>query len=209
MNVISRLKDIRKLSPIWWAICAVVVFHAASRWPAVASLMVVFFYCLIKASQEGCGRRNFYLGLAIGMGIYSWHLRFFTNIFSGAALILWLVLALWVGLFMMLASHYQRRRSVPLQCVMLTCAWVALEYFRGELCFLKFTWATPSLAFKGLHGTSLLGALGVYGVSGLCVSLAAVALLFPHKYQILWILLATVGLDLVRHLIERNRKTTT
>jgi apolipoprotein N-acyltransferase len=148
-------------------------------------------------------------------GIGLWHGDLFVALailhkhFSGAALILWLVLALWVGLFMMLASHYQRRRSVPLQCVMLTCAWMALEYFRGELCFLKFTWATPSLAFKGLHGTSLLGALGVYGVSGLCVSLAAVALLFPHKYQILWILLATVGLDLVRHLIERNRKTTT
>ncbi len=127
----------------------------------------------------------------MGLGIYSWHLRFFTNIFSWAALILWLILAFWIGLFMMLASHYQRRRPIPFQCFLLTAAWMALEYFRGELYFLKFTWATPGLAFTNLPGMSSLGMLGVYGMGGLCLFLAATSLFFPRKAQVIWVIFLT------------------
>jgi apolipoprotein N-acyltransferase len=199
MRTTSTLLSLRQHQTLCWALGAIIAFHIASTWPTLSALMVVFFFCLIKASQEGCGRMNFYLGLIIGMGTYSWHLRFFTNIFSGAAFILWLVLALWVGIFMMLASHYQRRRSTLWQIVLLTCAWMSLEYFRGELYFLKFTWATPGLAFSSLPGTSLLGSMGVYGISGLCVALASLSLFFSIKNQLLWLTGATLGLGWIAH----------
>lgn len=197
MRATSTLLDLRKHQTLGWALSAVISFHTASTWPFFSALMVVFFYCLIKASQKGCSRRNFYLGLVIGMGIYSWQLRFFINIFSGAAVILWLVLSLWVGMFMMLVNHFQRRRSISWTCLLITCTWVSLEYIRGELYFLKFTWATPGLAFSSLPGNSLLGALGVYGISGLCVALASCSLFFSKKHQFFWLTGATLGLGLI------------
>ena len=207
MNAPAMLRHRSTYQSFYWALGGVIAFHLASSLPLFAPLMVVFFFCLIKASQVGCGRRNFYLGLAIGMGIYSWHLRFFTNIFSGAALILWLVLALWIGMFMMLASHYQRRRSTRWQIVQLTCAWMSLEYLRGELYFLKFTWATPGLAFSTLSGSKLLGVMGVYGIGGICVAIASMSLLFSKKHQFFWLTGAMIVMGFIANDCFSKEKT--
>jgi len=149
-------------------------------------MMIVFFFCMIQASQHGCGRKNFYRGILMGVLIYGWQLRFFLNIFGGAAVVLWLVLAFWLGLFMALASHYQRRRSVPLQILLLVCSWMALEYARGELYYLRFTWATPGMAFSTSPVMSWIGCLGVYGLSAGCLLIASLSLLFKPAKGVVW-----------------------
>lgn len=98
---------------------------------------------------------------------------------------------------MMLTSHYQRRRSTHWRIVLLIFAWMSLEYVRGELYYLKFTWATPGRAFSSLPESSILGAMGVYGTGGICMALASTTFLFSKKHQLLWLTGITISLGLI------------
>jgi len=145
------------------------------------------FFGLIQASQLGSSRTNFYRGLAIGLLIYAWQLRFFLNIFSEAAVVLWLILAFWIGLFMVLANHYQRRRNMALQILLLVSSWMTLEYFRGELYYLKFTWITPGMAFSPSDALRSIGWMGVYGLSTCCLAIASLSPLFEPAKRLDWV----------------------
>lgn len=180
-----------RAEPIAWCLGGIGAFHLASASSWLAPVMIVFFFCLIQASQHGCSRKNFYRGILIGMLIYGWQLRFFLNIFGGAAVVLWLVLSFWLGLFMALASHYQRRRSVPLQILLMVCSWTILEYVRGELYYLRFTWVTPGMAFSTSPMMSWIGWLGVYGLSAACLLIASLSLLFKPAKGVIWVMGAT------------------
>ena len=191
-----------------WCLGGVAVFHLASASSWLATMMIVFFFCLIQASQHGCGRKNFYRGIFMGMLIYGWQLRFFLNIFGGAAVVLWLVLAFWLGLFMGLASHYQRKRSMPLQILLLVCSWMALEYVRGELYYLKFSWATPGMAFSSSPVMRWIGCLGVYGLSAGCLLIASLSLLFKPAKGLGWITGSTLVASVLL-LFASNQQTHT
>ena len=176
-----------KESPALWCLISVVAFHLANLNTWLAPLMIVFFFGLIKTSQLGSGRTNFYRGLAIGLLIYTWQLRFFLNIFSEAAVVLWLILAFWIGLFMVLANHYQRSRNMALQILLLVSSWMTLEYFRGELYYLKFTWITPGMALSPSDALSSIGWMGVYGLSTCCLAIASLSLLFEPAKRLDWV----------------------
>lgn len=188
-NMISKFKTNPHLkeSPALWCLISVVAFHLANLNTWLAPLMIVFFFGLIKTSQLGSARTNFYRGLAIGLLIYAWQLRFFLNIFSEAAVVLWLILAFWIGLFMVLANHYQRSRNMALQILLLVSSWMTLEYFRGELYYLKFTWITPGMAFSPSDALSSIGWMGVYGLSTCCLAIASLSLLFEPAKRLDWV----------------------
>jgi apolipoprotein N-acyltransferase len=120
---------------------------------------------------------------------------FFWNIFSVAAVVLWLVLAFWVGLFTALVCACIKRWGRARAAWLVPILWTGIEYFRSELYYLKFSWlnigyALPAQAvgFGACH-------LGVYGV-GLVVLFAAA--LFPYKFMLRmnlleWFLILPIG----------------
>ena len=59
--------------------------------------------------------------------------------------------------------------------------WLGLEYARGELYYLRFTWVTPGLALAGPEQTALAGWLGVYGVGFALMAIAGLLASLPKR----------------------------
>src|ERR1039458_5046465 len=90
-----------KQSCLWLAL-AMICFHAAYtslKFPAAGLLIFGFAFALVRLTDQPTVRRAFYFGLAAGFLCYAPQLWFFFKIFNVAAVVLWLVLAFWVGLF--------------------------------------------------------------------------------------------------------------
>src|SRR5438094_5615386 len=129
------------------AVGSVAAFHLAYGFPPLSFLVVVFLYCLFQLAALPTPRKAFYFGLAIGYAVYAPHLTFFWTIFGWPAVALWTVLAFWLGLFVALA-RVCRRKFGRLVVVLVRCVWTGLEYFRGELYFLRFSWLSAAHAFS-------------------------------------------------------------
>src|ERR1035438_5190706 len=81
---------------------AVVCFHAAYtsiHFPTAGLLIFGYAFGLVRLTDQPSVRRAFYFGLTTGFLCYAPQLLFFWNIFGAAAIVLWLILAFWVGLF--------------------------------------------------------------------------------------------------------------
>src|SRR6267378_2764273 len=161
------------------AVGSVAAFHLAYGFPPLSFLIVVFLYCLFQLAVLPTPRKAFYFGLAIGYAVYSPHLTFFWTIFGWPAIALWTVLAFWLGLFVALA-RVCRRRFGGLAVVLVPFIWTGLEYFRGELYFLRFSWLNVGQAFS--YAPQILAAthLGMYGVALVLMMLAASLSLLPR-----------------------------
>lgn len=159
---------------------AVVCFHLAFQVPALAFLIVGFLFCLVKLLNVASPRRAFYLGLLVGLAIYAPQLSFFWNIFHAAAIPLWLVLSFWLATFLLAGHLAQRRLSQGYVTLLLPFLWMAFEFFRSELYYLRFSWLSVGYVFASLKGVALPGFLGVYGL-GFCLMLVAVLLASPRR----------------------------
>jgi hypothetical protein len=94
-----------------WLALAVAYFHAAYtsiHHPAAGLLIFGYAFGLVKLTDQPNVRRAFYFGLATGFLCYAPQLFFFFRIFNIAAIVLWLVLAFWVGLFAALGQSQNR-----------------------------------------------------------------------------------------------------
>ena len=83
--------------------------------------------------------------LAVGLGIYGPQLAFFRGIFGPAAIVLWLVLAFWLGVFVVILHQVQRRWGTRWAVALAPMGWLGLEFFRSELYYLRFAWVTAGL----------------------------------------------------------------
>ncbi|HVX87024.1 MAG TPA: nitrilase-related carbon-nitrogen hydrolase [Phycisphaerae bacterium] len=169
-----------RLTAMVWALAAVGSFHAAYAMPAFFPLMVIFAAGTAGAAWIDSARGAFWLGLGIGFAIYAPHLFFFARIFHFFAISLWLILAVWVGFFVLLAHYARRRFPRWASLVIFPILWMGLEYFRSELYPLRFAWLTPGLAFPP-EGAA--GVVGVYGIGGLLMLLATGALLVGRAWR--------------------------
>jgi len=143
---------------------AVAAFHLAYAFPPLCFLIAIYLYCLFRLAALPTPRKAFYFGLSIGQAVYAPHLTFFWTIFGWPAVVLWTVLAFWLALFVALA-RLCRRRFGRLAVVLVPFLWTGLEYFRGELYYLRFSWlgvgyalSNSPLVFRATH-------LGMYGVA--------------------------------------------
>jgi len=91
-----------------FVLLAVAIFHI-SYVGHCFPLMVLFGYCLLGIAEVRSARLAFYLGLVVGLGCYAPHLWFFYGIFNAAAVVLWVILAFYVGLFVLL-THRTRKQ---------------------------------------------------------------------------------------------------
>lgn len=147
-----------KKSLLWLAL-AVACFHVAYtsiHYPAAGLLIFGYALGLVKLTDQPNVRRAFYFGLATGFLCYAPQLFFFFRIFNVAAILLWLVLAFWVGLFAAIVCGCARRWGKVKTAWLIPVVWTGVEYFRSELYPLKFSWLNVgySLPFQyfGMFG---------------------------------------------------------
>jgi len=139
-----------KKSFLWLAL-AVACFDAAYtsiHYPAAGLLIFGYAYGLVKLTDQPNVRRAFYFGLTAGFLCYAPQLFFFFRIFNVAALVLWLVLAFWVGLFAAIVCGSARRWGKVKTAWLIPIIWTGIEYFRSELYYLKFSWMNVGYALQ-------------------------------------------------------------
>ena len=125
-----------------WLAVAVVCFHAAYtsiQFPVAGLLIFGYAYGLVRLTDQPNVRRAFYFGLATGFLCYAPQLFFFWRIFGPAALVLWLILAFWIGMFAAIVCGGIRRWGKVKAAWLIPFVWTGIEYFRSELYYLKFS----------------------------------------------------------------------
>ena len=158
-----ELTPLRGLGTSIAAIGAVVSFQLAYASSALALLMVAYLGSLMLLTRAATNRRAFYTGLAVGSGVFVPQMGFLWTIFGFTAIPLWLALAFWHGLFVLLGRQCWIRLGQVRALLLLPFLWTGLEYFRSELYFLRFSWFNAGYAFW--EWPSAIGAFGgVYGV---------------------------------------------
>ena len=145
-------------TPITWkragllALIAVVCFHVAyTPTPARSGLLsfaiVGYVICLVQLARLRTTRQCFYVTMLVGFACFAPQLGFFWNIFGPAAIALWLVLALWLALFVVLTHLAIVTLGLKRAAFLTPFFWTGLEYFRSELYYLKFSWLNVGYAF--------------------------------------------------------------
>ena len=80
-----------------------ICFYLAYTFKPCSFLILVYLYASASLARQASNRRAFYFGLVAGVCAYAPQLSFFYAIFGPAAISLWFVLAVWIGLFALLA----------------------------------------------------------------------------------------------------------
>ena len=157
---------------------AAAAFHLAYAFTPLRFLIVVYLYCLVLLAELPTPRMAFYSGLALGYAVYAPHLTFFWKIFGWPAVVLWTVLAFWLGLFVALA-RLCRNKYGRLAVALVPFVWTGFEYFRSELYYLRFSWLNVGYAFSGAPEIFAATHLGMYGVGLALMTIAASMSLAP------------------------------
>ncbi len=155
------------------AAVAVAAFHVACDVEAAAALVVIYLGCLFLLARVKSPRWAFYLGLGIGFAIAAGLLRFFLGIFGWGCIGLWAIFGIWIAFFLLL-SRIVVGRWPRYGVLWLPVIWLALEYTRSELYYLRFGWLTPGLTLSH-PGMVWFAAAGVYGFSFAVLSAVAAA----------------------------------
>src|SRR6185312_9589463 len=124
-------------------------------------LIIIYLYSLFQLARIGTPRFAFYTGLAVGLFSYGPQLTFFWTIFGPSAIALWLILAFWDALFVMIGRLCFLKFGKLPTLLLLPFLWTGLEYFRSELYYLRFSWLSVGYVFAG-SPTWLFKSLGVY-----------------------------------------------
>ncbi len=181
-------------------------FHIAYAFPAWASLICIFAGCAICLSGLPTPRQAFYAGLALGLLSYAPQLAFFWTIFRGAAVVLWLVLAFWLGLFVCLSHFARKLRRDKYILLLIPVLWTGLEYFRSELYYLRFSWLSVGFViFPGLP--PFLTSAGTYGAGFLVAGLATLPLFWKGRSRLLAAGSMVAGLVLLTNLPGDTRSS--
>src|ERR1051326_7831985 len=152
------------------AVCGILAFHLAYVIRGGAFLMLLFLFCLLALTGVRTSRQAFFGGMAVGVLIYAPQLYCFYVIFNAAAVLLWLVLAFWLGLFLLLAWLCRRKFGRVCAAVLIPFLWTGLEYFRSELYYLRFSWLNVGYSFSENAALVPFRVVGVYGLGFLLMT---------------------------------------
>lgn len=158
-----------------FALAALAAFHLGMSAPALGWLVLLVPGLLWPLSLAPTWRRAFYPALGLGYLMYAPWLGFFYTIFGLAAALLWLVLAFWLAIHVVVVRAVGRRWGRAAALAALPVVWTGIEYFRSELYCLRFSWLTPGLALPAAEAGRLFHVAGVYGVGFLAAALGALA----------------------------------
>ena len=178
--VANAVKPLDWKKSLLWMALAVACFHApytSLKYPAAGLMIFGYAFALVRLSDQSTVRRAFYFGLATGFFCYAPQLLFFWRIFNAAAVVLWLVLAFWIGLFAAIVCGSIRRWGKVKAVWLIPFVWTGVEYFRSELYYLRFSWLNVGYALPDF--ASFQNAFGMYGLGFLVF---AVAVLFARQF---------------------------
>ena len=165
-----------------WALGAVICFHLAYSSPILSYFVLGYLLCLVQLARLATGRQAFYVGLAVGLFAVAPQLYCFWVIFGRSAIVLWLILAFWIGLFVSLARLCLLAFGPLRGALLVPLIWTGLEYFRSELYYLRFSWLNVGYALSGSPVSPLFHWLGTYGTGFLAMAAAVtVSLLRPKR----------------------------
>lgn len=177
----GRLPLLTRREAAVFAAVAVASFHLAFCFRWAGFLIAVFAYCAFNLTRMWNVRVAVYGGLALGLLIYAPHLLFFWGIFGPPATVLWLVLPVWFVVFLVLARVWATRANRTFAIVMVPLVWLGVEYFRGELYYLRFSWLAPGYALSHRPPWLLTGLFGIYGTGLVLMLLAGLLGLVPRR----------------------------
>ena len=176
---------------------AILGFHLAYSSRHLSAAMLLFLYALVSLAALPTGRASFYAGLLVGLAVYAPQLSFFWSIFGPPAVTLWVVLAFWLGFFVLLAHHTRQQFSRMVAVVTIPFLWVGIEYFRSELYYLKFGWLSPGFAFSGDARAPIFATAGVYGIGFGLMAVASLLALFPRRTAVIAGISTMMGIALL------------
>lgn len=165
----------------FWAVLAVVSFHLAYSLASLASFIAIYLWAMCALTRVASPRRAFYLGLGIGLGIFGPQLAFFWTIFGPSAVALWMILAFWIALFLLLANLTWRKLGPLGAALLIPFLWTGLEYFRSELYYLRFSWLSIGYTFGESLFLQQFGFLGLYGIGFMLAGAAAMLSLWSRR----------------------------
>lgn len=190
-----RSRPLSWFTAILFIVGAVICFHVAYSPPHVRFALIGYLICLCQLSRLPTTRQSFYAGLATGLLCVAPQLTCFWQIFGPAAIVLWIILALWIAAFTGLTHAAFARFGAVWTVVLIPFIWMGLEYFRSELYYLKFSWMNVGYAFNGdwlqLH---YLGMYGIGFLTALCGALFLPGRKFAYIGAGLGLLLVVTGL---------------
>jgi apolipoprotein N-acyltransferase len=167
------------------AVSAVASFQLAYFFPALSSLILIYLFCLFQFTAVNSNRHAFYIGLGIGFFACAPQLTCFWAIFQAAAIALWIVLAFWTAMFLVLGRLCRVHFGKKYAALLIPFIWTGLEYFRSELYYLRFSWLNAGYVFSDNLQWLPIKQLGVYGMGFLLMALICLASLFGSKARIL------------------------
>ncbi|MGI8966006.1 MAG: nitrilase-related carbon-nitrogen hydrolase, partial [Limisphaerales bacterium] len=179
MNSPKFCEELNWKQTIFYSIGAIVSFHLAYGFPRCSFLMAVFLFCFFRLANLNSPRKAFYFGLAIGMAIYAPQLGFFWKIFNAAAIALWLIIAFWLALFLLISQMAVKKFGPKNFVFIAPFLWTGLEFFRSELYYLRFSWMNVGYAFSG--SPYVFRFFGVYGIAFILFAVIAALSLFRRK----------------------------
>lgn len=147
----------------------------AAAFPPIECAPAAWFVPLfwIAALHGLKARRRFEL---IGAGMFcvsAFLLSWMWTIFHALSLSLWMLMAAYYGLWGFLAGAFPAPRRLA-GYIWIAAAWTGLEYFRGELAPLCFSWLALGYSQRNRLGTVFASSIGVYGVSFIMVLWAGI-----------------------------------
>lgn len=173
-NTVGSGSSISLRQGIIYAAGAVGCFHLAYASPGLSAFILGYLFCLIQLGRLATPRQSFYTGVAVGFLTAAPQLYCFWTIFGPGAIVLWLVLGFWSGLFVAMA-RLCRLRFPAWTPLLVPMVWTGLEYFRSELYYLRFSWLNVGYAFAGNTPFPWFHWLGMYGIGFVVAALAATA----------------------------------
>src|SRR5215469_12507991 len=170
----------RETRPLSWPAAVLLVAGAAAcfqldysseSFAPLRLLIVGYVICLAQLARLKTTRQSFYAGLAAGFICVAPQLTCFWKIFGPAAIVLWIILALWIGAFTGMTRAALARFGPKWTAALVPFIWTGLEYFRSELYYLRFSWLNVGYAFSGepiqIH---IFGIYGMGFLAALCAS---------------------------------------
>ena len=144
-------------------------------------LIVGYVACLVQLARLKTSRQSFYAGLAAGLLCIAPQLTCFWNIFGPGAIVLWIILAFWIGAFTGTTHAALERFGAIWTAVLIPFLWMGLEYFRSELYYLKFSWLNVGYALSGSQIVPF-HLFGIYGIGFLAALCAGLFLALKWRY---------------------------
>jgi len=148
-------------------------FHIAYAFPPLAFVIVGWLYGLFRLSEVGTARQAFWIGAVAALAAFVPHVAWFWTLFKFGAIALWMVLAFWIGLFVVVVRFVREQLGFKAACLLAPFVWTGFEFFRSELYPLRFSWLIPGYAFSESGANPVHWPLGMYGFGFVTIGLVA------------------------------------